>query len=380
MGIPNAGQVPDPGKSTFSEDVLKIELCGPAKQHLSIIDVPGIFRTPTPGVTTKEDMALVRRIVHNYIKNTRTIILAVIPAPTDIATQEILSMAEEVDPDGQRTLGVLTKPDLVDKGGEENVMDLVRGRKNQLQLGYCIVRNRGQQEIASSSSDRHQREAAFFMSEPWTSLDKDRVGIPALKERLRELLVDLTRREFSAVRSEIEKRLIASERELVLLGPNRETREQQLTFLVGLANTFQKTTDAALDAYYARHECFDDNSSLRLATIVRQLNEDFSKNVNGNGHVVEFHGTLSSCEKLDKPVHTSNVSNSALYDEKALAKGLNQYPELYEVIRTESECLERRHGDILTWIAEEYQRSRGFELGTVGPSVVNNLWKTQSKN
>ena len=393
MGIPNAGQTPEPGQSTFSEDVLKIELCGPAKQHLSVIDVPGIFRTPTPGVTTKEDMALVRRIVHSYIKNTRTIILAVIPAPTDIATQEILSMAEEVDPDGQRTLGVLTKPDLVDKGGEENVMDLVRGRKNQLQLGYCIVRNRGQQEIASSSSDRHQREAAFFMSEPWASLDKDRVGTPALRERLRELLVDLTRREFPVVRSEIEKRLSTSERELALLGPNRETREQQLTFLVGLANTFQKTTDAALDAYYARHQCFDDNPSLRLATIVRQLNEEFSKKVSKKGHVVEFQGISSSCESKSKPRKKNklrrlvpreppltDVSNSNFVDEKTLAKAFNQYPELLEVPGTESECLERRQDDILTWIAEEYQRSRGFELGTVGPSIVNNLWKTQSRN
>ena len=88
-------------------------------------------------------MSLVQSMVKSYIKDSRIIILAVIPAPVDIATQEILSMAEEVDPLGQRTLGVLTKPDLVDKGGEEHVMDLVRGTKNKLNLGYCMVRNRG---------------------------------------------------------------------------------------------------------------------------------------------------------------------------------------------------------------------------------------------
>lgn len=82
-------------------------------------------------------------MVKSYIKDSRTIILAVILAPLDIATQEILSMAEEAEPLGQQTRGIITKPDLVDRGGEEHVMDLVRGTKNKFNLGYYIVRNRG---------------------------------------------------------------------------------------------------------------------------------------------------------------------------------------------------------------------------------------------
>ncbi|KAL8707023.1 MAG: hypothetical protein Q9225_007877, partial [Loekoesia sp. 1 TL-2023] len=107
MGIPAPGQSLEPGLSTSSNDILKIELSGPSRQHLSIIDVPGSFRAPTYGVTTKEDMTLVQSMVESYIKDSRIIVLAVIRAPVDIATQEILSMAEEADPLGQRTLGVL---------------------------------------------------------------------------------------------------------------------------------------------------------------------------------------------------------------------------------------------------------------------------------
>ena len=132
------------GQSTFSDDVLRIELCGPTKNHLSVIDVPGIFRTTTAGLTTEEDKVLIREMVRRYIENPRTIILAVIPANVDIATTEILDMAAKVDPSGQRTLGILTKPDLVDKGAEQDIIDLVQGKKNKLKLGYCIVRNRGQ--------------------------------------------------------------------------------------------------------------------------------------------------------------------------------------------------------------------------------------------
>ena len=166
MGIPAPGQTRTPGQSTFSEDVLKIELCGPSKPHLSVIDVPGIFRTPTEGLTTKDDMSIVRRMVHRYIENSSTIILAVIPANVDIATQEILTMADDVDPTGQRTLGVITKPDLVDEGAEQEVMDLVLGRRKRLNLGYFIVRNRGQKDQGTSTEDRHRQEADFFNTNP----------------------------------------------------------------------------------------------------------------------------------------------------------------------------------------------------------------------
>jgi Dynamin family len=127
MNISMPGQELEPEQITFSDDVLKIELCGPHRENLSIIDIPGIFRTPTEGVTSKAGMLPVKAMVRGYIKDERTIILAVLPAPTDIATQSILTMTKEADPLGLRTLGVLTKPDLVDKGGEQSIMDLVLG-------------------------------------------------------------------------------------------------------------------------------------------------------------------------------------------------------------------------------------------------------------
>lgn len=126
MGLKEAG-VSDEGANTFSDDVLKIEICGPNQQHLSVIDVPGIFRNTTVGMTTDSDMEIVKNMVNHYMKNPRSIILAVIPANVDVATQEILKMAEKCDAKGQRTLGVLTKPDLVDRGAEHRVVDLVEG-------------------------------------------------------------------------------------------------------------------------------------------------------------------------------------------------------------------------------------------------------------
>ena len=126
--------------------------------------------------------------------------LAVIPANADIGNQEILDMAEQCDPKGERTLGVLTKPDLVDEGAKSAIVDIIEGKTHALNLGWCVVRNSGQQQLKDSSAERHAREKLFFTSMvPWNELAKDRVGISALQTRLVDILGELIRREFPNV-------------------------------------------------------------------------------------------------------------------------------------------------------------------------------------
>jgi hypothetical protein len=189
-------------RATFSEDVLRVEIVGPDQEHFSVVDVPGIFRVTTEGVTTEKDKVLVQSMVRRYMNNPRSVMLAVVPANVDIATQEILTMAKEADPDGHRTIGVLTKPDLVDKGAETPVMELISGRRHRLALGWCIVRNLGQMHLQNPTTDRGAQEAEFFRDAPhWNTLDKDRVGIVALRDRLQEILAASIRREFPKVQT-----------------------------------------------------------------------------------------------------------------------------------------------------------------------------------
>lgn len=77
-------------------------------------------------------------MVHEYMVNPRSVMLTVIPAYADVASQEILELASEVDRDCQRSLGVLTKPDLVDKGAENKVADLVEVRSHVLTLSGLV--------------------------------------------------------------------------------------------------------------------------------------------------------------------------------------------------------------------------------------------------
>jgi hypothetical protein len=121
MGLSDWRDASKASESLFSNDILRIEISGRDEQHLSVIDVPGIFKNTTEGLTTKADIALVRNMVQGYMDNPRSVMLTVVPANVDVATQEILEMAHDVDPEGQRTLGVLTKPDLVDEGSEQRL-------------------------------------------------------------------------------------------------------------------------------------------------------------------------------------------------------------------------------------------------------------------
>jgi hypothetical protein len=189
----------DNQKPTFSNSVLKIDIAGPEESHLSVIDVPGIFKNTTPGRTTKNDIGLVRNMVEQYMKNPRSIMLAVVPANVDIATQEIIEMAHDEDPDEQRTLKILTKPDLVDKGAEHRVVKLINDGRSKGQLGWVLVRNLSQKEMDDGNIDRDTEENLFHQTSPWNRVLPENYGIEALTSRIQELHTSLVRREFPSV-------------------------------------------------------------------------------------------------------------------------------------------------------------------------------------
>lgn len=200
MGLSGSGDDDAIRKPTFSNDVLRLEISGPGQEHLSVIDVPGIFKSTTEGITTKADIELVRSMVKGYMDNHRSVMLAVVPANTDLATQEILELAAEADAHGDRTLGVLTKPDLVDRGAESNILDLVEGRARPMKLGWHIIRNPGQKELQDVNVIRGELETAFFRaSAPWSDIDKEKVGIASLRLRIKEVLSSLVKKEFPKV-------------------------------------------------------------------------------------------------------------------------------------------------------------------------------------
>ena len=268
--------------SVFSKDVLRIELCGPTEDYLTVIDVPGIFRDPTDGITTDNDIELVRDMVKNYIKDARTVILAVLPSNVDIATQEILKLAKDYDVNGERTLGVLTKPDLVtEQSAKTSLCALVLGHKRPLTLGYHVVRNRGADD---NDSFDHGAGERVFDTNPWSSLPRDRIGVQALRRRLGELLGQITERDFPELRKDLKIQIDLCQQDLDRLGPARQTEHEQRAYLSGIARRFQNFARAARDAHYSEDRSFE-QSEFRLLTHIVNLSDLFSSVFQEKAHL-----------------------------------------------------------------------------------------------
>ncbi|XP_008066755.1 interferon-induced GTP-binding protein Mx1-like, partial [Carlito syrichta] len=176
----------------ISHELISLEVSSPHVPDLTLIDLPGITRVAVgnqPADIGRQIKALIRK----YIYRQQTINLVVVPCNVDIATTEALSMAQEVDPEGDRTIGILTKPDLVDKGTEDQIVDVARNLVCHLKKGYMIVKCRGQQEIQDqlSLSEALQREKAFFEDHPHFRelLEEGRATVPYLADRLTTELI-----------------------------------------------------------------------------------------------------------------------------------------------------------------------------------------------
>lgn len=128
--------------NAISSDVLRIENTGPSHPQLTIVDLPGVIHSAN-ATQTAEDVELVSKLVRTYMSNSRSIILAVISAKNDFANQVVSSLAREFDPQGRRTLGIITKPDTLPPGSQNEAafISLARNEQVPLQLGWHVVKN-----------------------------------------------------------------------------------------------------------------------------------------------------------------------------------------------------------------------------------------------
>ncbi|TKA23456.1 hypothetical protein B0A50_07483 [Salinomyces thailandicus] len=110
----------DDGSGTsraFSRDVLSIEIAGPGRPHLTLVDLPDLIHSENK-MQSKEDVELIRGLVDDCIKEKRTIIMAVVSAKNDYTNQIILNKCRDVGPKGRRTIGIITKPDFLEPGSD----------------------------------------------------------------------------------------------------------------------------------------------------------------------------------------------------------------------------------------------------------------------
>ncbi|KAK3617636.1 hypothetical protein LTR56_025148 [Elasticomyces elasticus] len=175
----------------FSSDVLRIEFQGVNQPHLTLVDLPGLFRAGNRE-QSEHEAPIVHQMVRSYMEKPRSIILAVVSAKSDFAPQEVTKYARELDPDGMRTLGLITKPDTLSKDSDSEAAYITMAQNKDVvfRLGWHVLRNRSFETRDVSAEARDLEETRFLESGPWASLNPSTVGIRSLKPRLSNILRD----------------------------------------------------------------------------------------------------------------------------------------------------------------------------------------------
>ncbi|MCJ1335946.1 vacuolar protein sorting-associated protein 1 [Bachmanniomyces sp. S44760] len=204
----NAGISPAP---------INLRIYSPNVLTLTLVDLPGLTKVPV-GDQPRDIEKQIKDMVVKQITKPNAIILAVTAANTDLANSDGLKLAREVDPEGQRTIGVLTKVDLMDDGTD--VVDILAGRIIPLRLGYVPVVNRGQRDIENKRaiSFALENEKNFFENHKAYRNKSTYCGTPYLARKLNLILMMHIKQTLPDIKARISSALQKYSTELSQLG------------------------------------------------------------------------------------------------------------------------------------------------------------------
>lgn len=200
---------------------------------LTLIDLPGITRNPTADQPENIE-EITKNLVRKYCEDPNTLILCVIPANIDLSTSDALSFARKLDPQGQRTLGVLTKIDLMDEGTDAK--GVLLNEEIKLRYGYVGVKGRSQAEIKNKTSvhDAIQKELDYFGKHPiYSTMPTELLGTRSLIDRTSSILYSMIKNSLPKIQREILDRKRKAKDQLDQMGddfPDSDERKLELVF------------------------------------------------------------------------------------------------------------------------------------------------------
>ncbi|KAI8356370.1 P-loop containing nucleoside triphosphate hydrolase protein, partial [Mortierella sp. GBAus27b] len=202
----------------ISDKVLEITLSGPNQCPLTVIDLPGFISTTLDGQDQRLP-EIICGINRRYIKEPRTIILAVVQANADLNTSRALceAGAPEHDPEGERTVPIVTKPDRIENGLLKDWVDVINNNRKFMKQKYLVMRNAGYDDKAKSWEEARQEEDRFFDQDLWNQVPADRKGRVACRNFLGKLLFEHISRELPALKREVDAALDTFRKDLTAM-------------------------------------------------------------------------------------------------------------------------------------------------------------------
>ncbi|XP_062244806.1 dynamin-2-like isoform X1 [Platichthys flesus] len=192
---------------------INLRVYSPNVLNLTLIDLPGMTKVAV-GDQPQDIEHQIREMLMQFITKDSCLILAVTPANSDLANSDALKIAKEVDPQGLRTIGVITKLDLMDEGTD--AQDILENKLLPLRRGYIGVVNRSQKDIDGKKDIRVAlaAERKFFLSHPAYRHIAERMGTPHLQKTLNQQLTNHIRDTLPGLRSKLQSQLLSLEKEV----------------------------------------------------------------------------------------------------------------------------------------------------------------------
>ncbi|KAF7990479.1 hypothetical protein HCN44_000284 [Aphidius gifuensis] len=190
------------GGEGISNVPINLSIFSPKVLNLTLVDLPGLTKVPI-GNQPKDIESQIRNMIIEFISKESCLILAVTPANTDLANSDALKLAKEVDPKGTRTIGVITKLDLMDEG--TNARDILENRLLPLRRGYVGVVNRSQKAIDDNKEivAAIDAEKQFFKCHEEYKHLADKLGTPYLQKILNQQLSSHIHETLPALRKKL---------------------------------------------------------------------------------------------------------------------------------------------------------------------------------
>ncbi|XP_063328086.1 dynamin-3 isoform X6 [Pelmatolapia mariae] len=281
---------------------INLRVYSPNVLNLTLIDLPGMTKVAV-GDQPPDIEHQIRDMLLQFITKESCLILAVTPANTDLANSDALKIAKEVDPQGLRTIGVITKLDLMDEGTDAR--DILENKLLPLRRGYIGVVNRSQKDIDGRKDIRAAlaAERKFFLSHPAYRHMAERMGTPHLQKALNQQLTNHIRDTLPGLRSKLQSQLLSLEKEVEEyknFRPDDPTRKTKA-----------------------------------LLQMVQQFGVDFEKCIEGSGDQVDTN-ELSGGAKINRLFHERFPFElvKIVFDEKELRREISHAIKNVHGVRT----------------------------------------------
>ncbi|KAJ1926857.1 vacuolar protein sorting-associated protein 1 [Tieghemiomyces parasiticus] len=264
---------------------INLRIFSPNVLTLTLVDLPGLTKVPV-GDQPKDIEKQIRDMIAKYILKPNAIILAVTAGNTDLANSDGLKFAREVDPEGSRTIGVLTKIDLMDQGTD--VVDILAGRVIPLRLGYVPVVNRGQRDIEAGKriSAALEYEKSFFENHPSYRSKAQYCGTPFLARKLNMILMHHIRNTLPEIKAKIQAALAKYQAELASIGdPMDEQPGQQANVVLNIVTEFCSEFRSVIEGHSHDLSSYELSGGARISFVFHELYSNGIKAVDPFDHI-----------------------------------------------------------------------------------------------